>query len=74
MKGWVVSSTALDKGDYVVTIRPDWEKSWKWAAIGGVLSPRDAQLVKRWLDNRGLEDLWTILKNVVADNKPGEDK
>jgi predicted rRNA methylase YqxC with S4 and FtsJ domains len=65
---FVVNYSAWDNGDYVVTIRPDFEKSWKSVPIGGTLSKEDARRVAEWLQS-ALSELWKIFENVAADAK-----
>lgn len=63
MPTFIVDSGMWDEGDYVVTIRPDWEKPWHDLPIGMALSDRDAQKCAQWL-RTALPELWRIFNNL----------
>lgn len=69
MINWIIDYYIFDEGDYVVTIRPDFEESWKVLSIGGCLSEKEAKLVVDWLKHGGLETLWKLFENTYQETK-----
>jgi len=52
-----------EHNEYVVTIRPEWESSWKSLPLGYTLDKKEAELIATWL-NSSISDLFKIFKNV----------
>ena len=63
-----ISYSIWDEGDYVVTIRPDFEKEWKSLSIGDLLSKEDAKKMARWLQS-AMPTLWKIFTNVSQETE-----
>lgn len=62
-KGWVINAALWEGDEYIIEIRPAYEKSWKAQPLGSTLSKKDAKLIEGWL--RGaLRTLLTIGANV----------
>lgn len=73
MKAYLVfKASAWDPGDYIVTVRPSWERPWRDAPIGMTLSMRDAKIVAAWLPT-AIREIETIIKNGYeeVDDVPG---
>ena len=49
MTKFIFKARAWEDDEYVVTVRPDWEKVWKSVPLGCTLSEKDAKIVARWL-------------------------
>lgn len=68
---FLVYHSVWEDNDYVVSVRPEWEKSWRDVPIGRAMSQRDAKLVAEWLQG-ALPDLWQIFENVTRMEKEEE--
>ena len=58
---FVIGHSLWDDSDYVVTIRPDYEKVWRSLPLGGTLSERRARLIAEWLQG-AMPTLWKIFE------------
>lgn len=56
---FITDYSSWENGDYVVTIRPDWEKSWRSVAVGRTLSKDRAVQVSEWLQS-AMPYLWRV--------------
>ena len=65
---FIVSYSSWEDSDYVVTIRPDFEKSWKSVPIGSALSKDEARIVSEWLQT-AMPELWKIFSNVSSESQ-----
>ncbi len=63
---WVVSYHCWEGSDFVVSVRPVWEKVWRDVPVGGTLSEREAQRIATWLQV-AIAELWKIFGNVQRD-------
>ena len=63
MSKLIFKDAAWDDGMCVVTARPDWEKNWRSAPIGGVIDRDTAIRIAKWLNQGGYKELETIFKN-----------
>jgi hypothetical protein len=57
-----------EHGEYVVTIRPDFEPEWRSIPIGYTLDKKDAKLIARWL-SCSLPELFKLFKNVSSESE-----
>lgn len=62
MSKLIFKASAWGEGEYIVSVRPDWEKQWRDAPIEHTLSKRDAKLVAGWLSS-AIREIETIIKN-----------
>lgn len=69
---WEVRARAWEDTDFIVTIRPEFEKPWHDVPIGGVLDQDTAERIAAWLDEGGLAALWRIAENVATAKAKGE--
>ena len=49
MTNFVWNKSVWEHGEYVVTVRPDWEKSWRSIPLGHTLDSKDADMVTEWM-------------------------
>ena len=66
MTDFIFKAMAWEDDEYIVTVRPDWEKSWKSVPLGCTLSERDAKIVARWL-HFSEANLRTLFRNEFTD-------
>ena len=55
--------SAWENSDYIVTVRPDWEKEWKSAPIGHVLDKDTARRIAEWLNTGGYREIEIIFSS-----------
>lgn len=60
---FVCRAAHWEDSDYVVTIRPEWEKAWKDVPIGITYSERDARLIASWLQSN-IKYIFKIFRNM----------
>ena len=66
MTKFVFKASAWEDAEYVVTVRPDWEKGWKSVPLGPTVSKRDAEIISRWL-HFSEANLRTLFRNELGD-------
>lgn len=71
MSKLVFKADIFDEGDWIVTVRPDYEKVWKDVPIGSTLSEKEAKIVARWLDTAQRE-LGILFHNLEVEAKMAE--
>lgn len=49
--------------DWIVTVRPDWEKEWKDCPVGGVVDKDTAKRIAKWLNQGGYAEVERIFRN-----------
>jgi len=63
---FIAEVSIWEHDEYIVVIRPVWEKFWKSLPIGYTLDKKDAKIIADWL-NSSLPELWKIFENVNRD-------
>jgi len=66
MTKFVFEAHAWEDSDWIVTVRPNWEKKWKDVPLGTVLDSRDARRVADWL-NTAQNQLRILFINELRD-------
>lgn len=66
-----IDTDIWEHNEYVVTIRPDFEKTWRSLPIGCTLSKQDAITVADWLRS-ALPELYKIFININKEEKIDE--
>ena len=68
MTDFIWDKSVWEHGEYVVTVRPDWEKPWKSIPLGHTMSSKDAELVVEWLRS-SYKDLHKLFYNEFIDEQ-----
>lgn len=63
---FIVDTSIWEHGEYIVTIRPDFEPTWRMHPLGSTMDKKEAKFVEDWL-RCALPDLWKIFTNVYED-------
>ena len=71
MTDFVWDKAVWEHGEYVVTVRPDWEKSWRSIPIGHTMSSKDAEMVAKWLRS-SCGDLRRLFYNESKDEQDAQ--
>ena len=66
MTEFVWMASAFEANEYVVTVRPDWEKEWRSIPVGNTMSSKDVEVVVRWLQS-SCKDLRQLFYNEFKD-------
>ena len=66
MTNFIWEASAFEDDEYIVSVRPDWEKCWRSIPIGRTLSRRDAETVTDWLRS-SCKDLRQLFYNEFKD-------
>ncbi len=72
MTKFVWDKAVWEHGEYVVTVRPDWEKPWRDIPIGYTMSSEDANVVAKWLQS-SCDDLRRLFYNESKDERDATD-
>jgi hypothetical protein len=64
---WEVKASRWEADEFVVSIRPPWEKSWNDLPVGQTLTERDAILVGNWLKT-AMPTLIKVAENLTKES------
>lgn len=67
----VFDCSPWENGDWIVTVRPSWEKKWRSAPIGHVVDKQDAKRIVEWA-NSAWREIEKVILNGYEDPQRGE--